>query len=594
MLADRILNSGKTKRAAKAAVFAGIMICFILLLPPIQKKIISLINTETSPLLSLPFAAQVIFIFALCCLYAKNIFSFLDNSVNLRLVYAVTIAAIMLTLGYIGFFSYRHGWQWLDSDHASEMVLGKILAEENTLVSPLWHYSTEIRLVYQTIFTMPLFKLLGSFENWALIRSLNIILNNLVLLLSYFFMMKQMKIQAKWILISGFFLVVPVSFEYWNIVTFGGYYIFFISQLFCCLGLFAALASHTGTVKTALPAFILLLLLSFALGAQGIRTLYVIHLPLLIACIAIKKKYPLLLGCTAFAACLAGLAVNYLLHFKYFFQSFENMRMENPVNFFSKFGQSLASLAGFFGLSGGSPLLSGHGFFSVAAITGTFILFWAVYKACRRNIFLPIFFAASALCNIFIFVAGSISITSRYFIPFMVLYVPLTALLFEHAEKVYGHTKRAALICGIVLFICGKSFLGFQDLAARDSNTIRKDHIQYLLDNRLNYGFATYLNANITTELSGGKIEIASLEPSRVNSGRSMFRMHNYLIPVKFFDPLYHRGESFLLLSREEWDSIRNRRRGAVLSKPDYEDRNFVILRYPSAEAIHRELLERE
>jgi len=586
-LTAEIFNSPKIKKALKLSFIAGIVICVILLLPGIQKNLASLIGTNSPSLLSLPAAALVVLIFGFCCLYAKNITELLDNPKNLSLIYSITIAATLAALGYIGVFSYQRGWQWLDSDHASEMILGKILAEENTLVSSGWRYSTELRLIYQTLFTMPLFKLLGRLENWALIRSLNILLNNLVLLMSYVFMMKQMKVQVKWILLSGIFLLMPLSYDFWNIVTFGGYYIFFIAQLFFFLGLYLKLCSYTGTAKTLLPFYVLFLALSFALGAQGVRTLYVIHIPLLITCIRSQKKYPLLLGCSALAACFAGLAVNYLLHYRYHFVVFENTRMENPANYFSKFGQSLAALPGFFGLSWENPLLSAGGFFSIAGIIGTFMLFWAVIKNLRGHQFLPAFFLASAVCNIFIFIISGKSITSRYFIPFMVLYIPLAALLFEHAERAYCYVKRTALVSGIVLLICGKAWLNFQDLAVRDTNTVRNGYIQYLLDERLEFGFATFWNANVSAELSNGKIETAALETVRGSAGRRQFQIHNYLIPNKFYNPLYHPGESFLLLSRDEWDMISNRGRTASAPKPDYEDGNFIIIRYPSSEAIH-------
>jgi len=76
------------------------------------------------------------------------------------LITASTAVIGMLLLGFVSIFSYQHGAQWLNSDHSSEMVLGKLLADENTFVSRNWYYSTEIRLIYQTIFIMSLFKLI--------------------------------------------------------------------------------------------------------------------------------------------------------------------------------------------------------------------------------------------------------------------------------------------------------------------------------------------------------------------------------------------------------------------------------------------------
>jgi hypothetical protein len=615
-LLTQAYNSVKLKKLVIMLVLAGMIICIIPLLPPIQNVIFSFVDARISrkgaggtfenrlrSLLSLPFFGLVVFVLALCCLFSKTISAFLNNAKNARLITALAIGTGVLLLGFVSIFSYQHGAQWLNSDDSSEMVLGKLLADENTFVSRNWHYSTEIRLIYQTIFTMPLFKLIGRYENWALIRALAILLNNLVLILSYLFMARQMKIQTKWICVTSLFLILPISIGYWNIVTFGGYYTFFIAQLFCCIGLFIRLINHADMVKMVLVDFILFTALSFVLGIQGIRSLLCVHIPLLITCIycysktAQKKNFPLFLGCYGFVMCCVGFMVNYLLHFWYSFHSFENMRLVDLyAEFFPKLGQTLVCIAGFFGLSTGSSLLSAKGLFSVTAIIGTFILFWTVIKSFRQLVeyqFMPIFFIVSVVFNIFVFIVVDESITSRYFIPFMVLYIPLIAILFEHAEKTYEHLKRIALVSGIVLFICGQGYLNFQNLAGQDGNNVRKGYIQYLLDNRLDYGFATFWNANVTTELTNGKIELAGLGFEELNPNTNQFRIHNWASHIQHSNPSFHQGESFLLLTRDEWELAQKTGRSFAGLLPDYEDNNFIIIRYPSAEIIHRKVLDK-
>jgi hypothetical protein len=607
-LLTQVYHSAKLKKLIMILVFTGIIICVIPLLPPVQNALISFVAERRSgtsgelesklrSLLSLPFLGLVVLVMALCCLFSKTIAAFLENAKNTRLIVIWTAGILALLLCFVSVFLYQHGWQWLNSDHSSEMVLGKLLADENSFVSRNWHYSTEIRLIYQTIFIMPFFKILGHYENWALIRSLAILLNNLALILSYLYMTKQMKMPLQWIVITSIFLIMPVSTSYWDIVTFGGYYIFFIAQLFCCLGLFVSLVNHTDTAKKALPAFILFTALSFTLGIQGIRSLLCVHIPLLITCICLyakdtqKKRFPLFLGCYGFVVSCIGYAVNYLLHFWYSFHSYGGMRLTDlGVEFLPKLGQSLAALAGSFGLSAGSSLLSAQGLFSVAAIAGTFILFWAVRKSFH---FMPVFFIVSVIFNICVFIIVDESITGRYFIPLMVLYIPLVAVFFQYAEKTYSHIQRVALISGIVVFIFGQGYLNFQSIARQNVNAIRKGYIQYLLDNRLEYGFATFWNANVTTELSNGKIELAGLESHGLNPDTNdRFHIQGWLNPVKFYNPSFHQGESFLLLTRAEWKLAQATGRSFAQLQPDYEDSGFIVIRYPSAEIIHREVLD--
>jgi hypothetical protein len=49
----------------------------------------------------------------------------------------------------------------------------------------------------------------------------------------------------------------------------------------------------------------------------------------------------------------------------------------------------------------------------------------------------------------------------------------------------------------------------------------------------------------------------------------------------------YHKGESFLLLTKE--DLLQDEK--LARRKPDYEDDNFVIFRYPSTEIVFDEVL---
>ena len=537
-----------------------------------------------------------------------------NNGAAPHLIRFLLIAAVIVLLIFTGVYSYLCGSQWLDSDHASEMILAKLLAEENKLLSVNWHYSTELRLVYQTIFTMPLFKLLGASGNWALIRALGIVLNNLALVLSYIFMMKQLRVKDVYIFLSAIFLLVPLSIEYWNIVTFGGYYIFFIAQGFCCLGFFAkcVFPLSPGQIENGkLPkriALALFLVLSFMLGVQGIRAVYGFHLPLLVSCVYAAKVYSvndyaqrkqrifsLFTGAAGFALCCAGYGINYLLSFRYSFMPYDTMKMDDLLyNLLPKLSQCFVYFAYFFGFSAGVPLLSLRGISGIAAIAAAVLLLWALScKARRLNLkgshrFMSLYFTTLILVNFFVFIIADAPIISRYFFPFMIFYVPLAAILLEQAEGRLSALRHRVLACALLFFVMGQGCVNYNILAVKDINANRKGYVKYLLDNGLDYGFATFWNANVTTELSNGGIEIAGLAAGAPSgSGGRQFRILDMLLPVKFFDPLYHSGESFLLLTRDEWETAR----AFPNLKPDYEDGSFVIIRYPSAEVIHRDVL---
>jgi hypothetical protein len=408
------------------------------------------------------------------------------------------------------------------------------------------------------------------------------------------------------------FLLLPVSGGYWSIVTFGGYYIFFLAQLFFCLGLFIKLLNTGNSHKFPFVVFSLFTLLSLVLGVQGIRSPLAVQLPLFLSCIYFaliskkpKKQWLIFLGSYSLFLCIIGFGINYLLHFKYNFHSFENMLFENLfLNFLPKLGQCLVCLADFFGLSAGNSLLSARGILSVFAIIGAGILFFAAFKIFRVMFinktksyadkdFLPVFFIISCLLNMFVFIVVDEPVTSRYFIPFMVLYIPLLCLCFENAEQKDNHLKRVIIIAVSVLFIAGQSILNFQSMAKENTTRERDGYIQYLLDNELNYGFATFWNANVTTEITNGKIEIVGLEQDGLNSAAEKFRIHPWLLPKYFYNPEYHDGPSFLLLSHEQWDIAKSTQRKFAQNMPDYEDNNFIVLQFPSDDIIYSEVLDK-
>jgi hypothetical protein len=609
----------KAPRSAAAALFtAGMILCAVLLLPPVQNALFKfagiLVGKELSAvklesILTLPLAGFALCAFFVCALFSKQIAAFLNAREHQKKLSLFLLFAALLTLIFNSVFMYRYGWQWLDSDASSEMVLAKLLANENSLVSRNWHYSTEIRLVYQTIFTMPLFKLLGGGgvkpENWALIRALAVFFNSVVLLLSYLYFIKPFKIKAVYVFTTAIFLIVPFSRVYWHIIIFGGYYAFFLAQLFCALGLFKRLIDGTNgeNPRRFIIDFALFSTLTVLLGLQTIRSLLSIYIPLLITgifisrpCDTTKNKMTLAFGVYGFALCAAGFAMNYLLRFIYSFHTFENMRFENlQAVLFTKTEQCIAAAAGFLGMTQGDSMLSSRGLFSLFSIAATVVL---VYYAARRargdgEKFTPVFFLASALFNIFVFIVTGEKVTGRYFIPFMIFFIPIAALAFNENEKTFSGLKWTMIFSAVILFIFGGAFLNYEALEKSNVNAARKGYIKYLLENHLDYGFATFTNANVTTELSNGKIELAGLEPHGLDEGGNNFRIQYWLNPVHFYNSEYHKGESFLLLTNAEWQKAKETGRAFSQRPPDYEDGHFIILCFPRSEIIYNDVLDR-
>ena len=119
------------------------------------------------------------------------------------------------------FYIKEHLYARLNSDDASELILGKLLASENTLISKNWYYSTELRVLNTNIFYALLFKFTN---NFFIVRMVSYLLMWIVLLLIYFGLCKALNIERNKI-ISACLLFIPFSNYYYSFVLSTAYYI---------------------------------------------------------------------------------------------------------------------------------------------------------------------------------------------------------------------------------------------------------------------------------------------------------------------------------------------------------------------------------
>ena len=102
---------------------------------------------------------------------------------------------------------------------------------------------------------------------------------------------------------------------------------------------------------------------------------------------------------------------------------------------------------------------------------------------------------------------------------------------------------------------------------------------QFLQEQTYDFGYATYWNANILTELTDGYVEVANVHEV---ADMSMFYWSS---PKMYYEKDYHDGKTFLLLTTEEAamykeaDPVRG-------GKKVYEDDGYVVYHYDSVEEL--------
>lgn len=124
----------------------------------------------------------------------------------------------------------------LNSDHSSDLVLGHLLADENTIVSKNWYYSTVLKVVDINLVWALLFKFT---DNWHTVRVLGSVIIYAVMLLGLWFCCRQAGLE-KYFGYIGAVMLLPISKDYFDIVMRGVYYAATIVTALLTLGLCSA------------------------------------------------------------------------------------------------------------------------------------------------------------------------------------------------------------------------------------------------------------------------------------------------------------------------------------------------------------------
>ena len=135
----------------------------------------------------------------------------------------------------------------------------------------------------------------------------------------------------------------------------------------------------------------------------------------------------------------------------------------------------------------------------------------------------------------------------------------------------------------VLLFLCGclglatmKCVYSFVD---KDKNAEEKKVVAFLEAEGYTFGYASYWNANIMTELSNGAVEVANIADFE---DMSFFLWSS---PMKYYREDYHQGKTFLLLTgeqKEEYAALSVVQTGTMV----YEDENYVVIHFESADEV--------
>ena len=186
------------------------------------------------------------------------------------------VVLVAVFIGTVAFFNAKID-HLINSDAASELILGRLLASENRLLSENWYYSTELRVLNTQIFYSFFFKLT---DNWHLVRIASYACMYAMMILVYGALCKALECRRSYWALTAAFLILPFSDEYVLAVLQGAYYIPHISITFTTLAVIEAYMKSTGRKEKII--FAIASILSVVSGMGGPRQVIVLYLPLVL------------------------------------------------------------------------------------------------------------------------------------------------------------------------------------------------------------------------------------------------------------------------------------------------------------------------
>lgn len=510
----------------------------------------------------------------------------------------------------------------LDSDASSEMVLANLLSQKNQILTTSWAYSTELRVLNTQLVFGLLFKF---FTDWGVVRSIGTLILHGILVGSYYFFTRQAKLSLKTFFITGGLLLIPFSVTYARIVLIHSYYIPHLAIGFLVLGLIFALGNNKS--KKSLKTFYLvcLCILSFLSGLGGIRQFLVTFVPLGMTCflllvlsggfqsfasttiqqrkftlVAFKSLYSTLEmknfihSCIAFLFAFSAFLVNkFILSTLFIFETFDDLQI-----IFPQLGQLKLVAKDFFEIFGyqkWTPLSTMEGKLSMLSVAGIVILGGLVLyllfniKKIKQPAWKMIltFFTVTMGLNFITFMVTQ-RMLSLYHIPVAIYLFPIIAILLEKLDLSFSKLRKGIVLISIMTLLLNTRvvydylmtqsedsklfYFGLQHNSIHDVRNITPA-AQFLQDNNYRFGYATFWNTNIVTELTDGQVEVVCVE-----SLNETLQANNWLTVLDYQHEDYYQGKTFILLTRDQAGfCISEKYDWFVELKLVFEDKDYMI-----------------
>ena len=429
------------------------------------------------------------------------------------LSYLLLIVCLLGTINYVRLKKYNT----ISSDEASEMLLGSVLASENSIVSKNWHYSTELSILNTNIFYSFFFHFTNS---WHLVRVCALFSMYLLLLVVYWGLSRVFKFN-KYFAITAAVLFIPFSSDYYHFILLGGYYFPVITTSLFTLAIAELFLHLSGWKAYALSAFSFIFDLLTGLG--GMRQMFFTYIPLFAAsAIMLLPQFRKSNGNKWFvfsAITLFGGVIGVLINLKVLaeiysfdtwstvsYSEFDIKRIINIVNgIVNSFGRTRGYTTG--------------RLFSDSLLNNTVCALWilltaaSVWYAIKNHrkvsaeyVRLTVFTCVSYVFYIVFYSFTTMLHFARYSITIICLSLPLAAMFLEHVN--WKKAVSTGILAGLVLLTAARGVNYYAKNWNHDPNLELRRIAKVLVTEGYYNGYATFWSSNILTELSNGKLDV--------------------------------------------------------------------------------------
>ena len=480
----------------------------------------------------------------------------------------------------------------LNSDDAAELVQSELIASQgHWMFADGWICTTEVRVLHMQLFMSILFRF---FDDWQLIWAMNAVLCGAMVYLSAYMLMKTLGLSLNASMFGALMFLTPETSLY-KIACQQPYYSFFVSCSFWLLSLYLAIGSNDAQ-KRRWGRYAFLLILSAFAGLCGIRYAMILYIPLILSegykfwrknadlrIFDLKPKSVFadhaLLFWMVFAH-LVGIAL-FVFWIKPTYDLLGNTQSvvglvdgwEMVVGSLSYIPERLLRDMLAVNFSGQS-IMTKSGLATVFQFFIGLVAIICVYKPTRKgldetqNSFKQFAYAQLLVTVIILAItkASHEKLLNRYFVIGMTALYPLIALTL-FTQRRYS-VRRVLAFMAAILFIALLDYGRIKDNGLLPARKPRPGYVDYLTRSGYTFGEATYWNANNTTYMTNGKVEMLG-----IMDVESM-KPYKWGTKVAYFD----RTAEFILMTREEEAERASNGLSALdASKIVYVDDAFVI-----------------